>query len=100
MDKQNKFEPQRNSSTVSMNYANLEQVVAWYHAAAADYPMKATWIQAINSGFYATWPLLTAKAVKKHFPSMNLLVENVKIIQCPGLFIMVIGFKWLYLHDK
>jgi hypothetical protein len=46
---------------------NLEQVVAWYHA-AAGYPTKATWLKAIEAGFYATWPLLTAKAVKKHFP--------------------------------
>jgi hypothetical protein len=46
---------------------NLEQVVAWYHA-AAGYPTKTTWIKAIEAGFYATWPLLTAKAVKKHYP--------------------------------
>jgi hypothetical protein len=46
---------------------NLEQVVAWYHA-AAGYPTKATWLKAIEAGFYATWPLLTMKAVQKHFP--------------------------------
>jgi hypothetical protein len=46
---------------------NTEQVVAWYHA-AAGYPTKATWLKAIDAGFYATWPLLTSKAVKKHFP--------------------------------
>jgi hypothetical protein len=46
---------------------NLEQVVAWYHA-AAGYPTKATWLKAIEAGFYTSWPLLTAKAVKKHFP--------------------------------
>jgi hypothetical protein len=46
---------------------NLEQVIAWYHA-AAGYPTKTTWIKAIEAGFYATWPLLTVKAVKKHYP--------------------------------
>jgi predicted aspartyl protease len=46
---------------------NTEQVVAWYHA-AAGYPTKATWLKAIEAGFYATWPMLTAKAVRKHFP--------------------------------
>jgi hypothetical protein len=46
---------------------NLDQVVAWYHA-AAGYPTKPTWIKAIEAGFYTTWPLLTAKAVRKHFP--------------------------------
>jgi hypothetical protein len=43
---------------------NLEQVIAWYHT-ATDYPTKPT---AIEAGFYASWPLLTAKAVRKHFP--------------------------------
>jgi hypothetical protein len=42
---------------------NQEQVVAWYHV-AAGYPTKPTWLKAIEAGFYATWPLLTAKAVK------------------------------------
>ncbi len=46
---------------------NLEQVVAWYHA-AAGYPTKATWLKAIEAGFYTSWPLLTTKAVKRHFP--------------------------------
>lgn len=49
---------------------NLEQVVAWYHA-ATGYPTKITWLAAINAGFFATWPLLTAKAVRKHFPESD-----------------------------
>jgi hypothetical protein len=49
---------------------NTEQVVAWYHA-AAGYPTKASWIKAIDAGFYATWPLLTSKAVQKHFPESD-----------------------------
>jgi hypothetical protein len=44
---------------------NTEQVVAWYHA-AVGYPTKATWLKAVDAGFYATWTLLTAKAVRKH----------------------------------
>ena len=46
---------------------NTEQVIAWYHA-AAGYPTESTWLKAIEKGFYATWPLLTTKAVKHHFP--------------------------------
>ena len=46
---------------------NQEQVVSWYHA-AAGYPTKSTWLKAIESGFFATWPLLTTKAVRRHFP--------------------------------
>ena len=49
---------------------NTEQVIAWYHA-AAGYPTKATWIKAIEAGNYATWPLLTTKAVKKYFPEAD-----------------------------
>ena len=49
---------------------NLEQVIAWYHA-AAGYPTKTTWLKAIEAGFFATWPMLTAKAVKKHFPESD-----------------------------
>jgi hypothetical protein len=34
---------------------------------AVGYPTKATWIKVIDAGFLATWPLLTSKAVRKHF---------------------------------
>ena len=46
---------------------NLEQIIWWHHA-AAEYPTKTTWLKAIEAGFYATWPMLTSKAVKKHYP--------------------------------
>ena len=66
MSKRDKFHPDEFVNSV-YELPNTEQVVAWYHA-AAGYPTKATWLKAINAGFYATWPLLTAKAVRKHFP--------------------------------
>ena len=46
---------------------NTEQVIRWYHA-AAGYPTKDTWLKAIKAGFFATWPMLTVKAVRKHYP--------------------------------
>jgi hypothetical protein len=49
---------------------NTKQIIAWYHA-AAGYPTKPTWLKAIEAGFLATWPLLTTKAVKKHFAGFN-----------------------------
>eukprot|EP00956_Cyclotella_meneghiniana_P043212 scaffold258103_cov212-Cyclotella_meneghiniana.AAC.1 len=49
---------------------NTEQVIAWYHA-AAGYPTKATWIKAIDAGFFATWPMLTSKSVRKHYPESD-----------------------------
>ena len=60
--------------TSAMEFSNsvyelpsTEKMVRWYHA-SAGYPLKATWLKAIKMGFYATWPMLTVKAVNKHFP--------------------------------
>lgn len=59
-------------------------VVAWYHAAAGN-PTKATWLKAIGKGFYATWALLTAKSVRKHFPETEETpkghMKRVKLLQ-------------------
>ena len=66
MNKRGEFDTTEFSNSV-YELPNTEQVIAWYHA-AAGYPTKATWIKAIDAGFYATWPMLTSKAVRKHFP--------------------------------
>ena len=39
-----------------------------YLHAAAFSPVPATWIKAIQKGFFMSWPGLTAKAVAKHLP--------------------------------
>ena len=41
--------------------------IAFLHA-AAGYPVLSTWIQAIEKGFYATWPGLTVQAVRRYLP--------------------------------
>jgi hypothetical protein len=69
MEKRGQFDPIEFVNSV-YELPNLEQVIAWYHA-AAGYPTKTTWIKAIEAGFYATWPLLTVKAVKKHYPETD-----------------------------
>ena len=43
------------------------EIVRFLHA-AAGFPTKATWLNAIQKGYFASWPGLTAKAVEKHFP--------------------------------
>ena len=43
------------------------KVVQYLHA-CAGFPAKETWPKAIKGGNYATWPKLTAEAVRKHFP--------------------------------
>jgi hypothetical protein len=49
---------------------STSQVIKYLHA-SAGYPMKATWLKAIDSGSFLTWPHLTAKAVQKHFPQSD-----------------------------
>jgi len=47
---------------------STEQTVKYLHA-AAGFPTKQVWLDAINRGTYASWPGLTAKSVRKHFPT-------------------------------
>ena len=42
-----------------------------YLHACAGFPTKPTWLKAINGGNYATWPHLSAEAVRKHFPESD-----------------------------
>jgi hypothetical protein len=49
---------------------SVNQMIKYLHA-AAGYPVKDTWVKAINAGNYITWPGLTATAVRKHFPESD-----------------------------
>ena len=44
-----------------------QTALLWYHA-AAGWPEKDTFIDAIRKGNYATWPGLTAKMMSRHYP--------------------------------
>lgn len=46
---------------------STERVIRYLHA-ACGFPTKPTWLQAIQSNFYPTWPMLNAKNVNKYFP--------------------------------
>ena len=52
------------------NLPSIFQIIKYHHA-AAGYPVKDTWIKAINAGNYTTWPGLTSEAVRKHFPESD-----------------------------
>jgi len=43
------------------------ELVRYFHA-AAGFPTKPTWLNAIKKGFYTSWPGLTDKIVQKYFP--------------------------------
>ena len=46
---------------------SISQTIRYLHA-AAGFPVKETWIKAINHGNYSTWPGVNAKDVNRHFP--------------------------------
>ena len=48
----------------------LPQLIQYLHGAAGFIP-KLSWIDAINAGFYATWPGLTADCVQRFLPNKN-----------------------------
>ena len=46
-------------------YKKKKDIVTYLHRAAFS-PVKSTWIQAIQAGFFTTWPGLTPALVDKH----------------------------------
>jgi hypothetical protein len=69
---------------------NLVDHVKFLHA-ACGYPVPSTWIRAIESGHFATWPGLTADLVRKHLPKamataqghMHQQRQNIRTTQPP-----------------
>lgn len=60
----------KNSDLAAIVYSLpfIPQVIKYLHA-AASFPTKAAWIEAIKAGHYTSWPGLTVERVQKHFPS-------------------------------
>ena len=46
---------------------STEQAIRWMHA-VCGYPVKLTWIKAINAGNFIGWPLLTEASMRKYYP--------------------------------
>lgn len=53
---------------------SMPQTIRYLHA-AAGFPTKDSWINAIKNGHYSTWPGITVESVNRHFPE---LVETQK----------------------
>jgi hypothetical protein len=74
---------------------STERVIRYLHA-AAGFPTKSTWLQAIKAGFCATWPMLTTKNVTKHFPEseetqkghMKQIRSGIRKTNCKVRFVM------------
>jgi len=64
---------------------STEQAIKWMHA-VCGYPVKSTWLAAIDAGNFIGWPLLTVRNVKKYYPEttatpkghMNQTRQNVR----------------------
>ncbi|KAL7482248.1 hypothetical protein ACHAW6_007927 [Cyclotella cf. meneghiniana] len=49
------------------NLPSTEQAIKWMHA-VCSYPVKSTWLKAVQAGNFIGWPLLTAKNIQKYYP--------------------------------
>eukprot|EP00804_Cyclotella_cryptica_P007549 CCRYP_010638-RA/>CCRYP_010638-RA protein AED:0.05 eAED:0.05 QI:0/0/0/1/1/1/3/0/1237 len=70
------WQPQRPSKKArqTLRHANsvydlpsTEQAIRWMHA-VCGYPVKSTWLKAVQAGNFIGWPLLTSRNVQKYFP--------------------------------
>ena len=57
-----------NFSAHSVHKMTAQKDLVQYLQHAAFPPVPSTWIAAIDNGFFATWPGLTADLVRKHLP--------------------------------
>ena len=46
---------------------STKEAIKWMHA-VCGYPVKSTWLKAVNAGNYIGWPLLTKRNVNKYYP--------------------------------
>eukprot|EP00804_Cyclotella_cryptica_P002761 CCRYP_009625-RA/>CCRYP_009625-RA protein AED:0.25 eAED:0.25 QI:0/0/0/1/0/0/4/0/596 len=46
---------------------STEQAIRWMHA-VCGYPVKSTWLKALQAGNFIGWPLLTSRNIQKYFP--------------------------------
>ena len=49
---------------------SIPHTIGYLHA-AAGFPVKETWLDAVKAGNYVTWPGLTTTGVRKHFPDSD-----------------------------
>jgi hypothetical protein len=63
---------------------SIPQTITYIHA-AAGFPVKETWMDAIKAGNFISWPSLTTSAVQKHFPDSNETQKGHMKKQCQGV---------------
>jgi hypothetical protein len=62
------LDPQHQTENLSalFDLPSTRQTMAWYHA-AAGFPTKETFIDAVRASNYSTWPGLTIGMINRHF---------------------------------
>jgi hypothetical protein len=63
---------------------SIPQTTTYLHA-AAGFPIKEIWMDAIKAGNFITWPSLTTLAVRRHFPDSNKTQKGQMKIQRQGV---------------
>ena len=63
---------------------SIPQTITYLHA-AAGFPVKETWLNAIKAGNLISWSSLTTTAVQKHFPDSNETQKGHMKKQCKGV---------------
>jgi hypothetical protein len=49
---------------------STEQTIKWMHA-VCGYPVKLTWLKAIEAHNYIGWPMLTERSINKYYPETS-----------------------------
>ena len=67
------LKPQSNAThreVRTLDLPNTPALIAYHHA-TAGYPVKQTWLDAIQRGAYKTWPGVTYKLIARHCPDSD-----------------------------
>jgi hypothetical protein len=64
------FIPGVDEANAIFDLPNSRQTLQYFHA-AAGFPTKETFLEAVRAGNFATWPGLTTTLIAKHFPDSD-----------------------------
>jgi hypothetical protein len=67
LDQKEKHEPQNETVNNVYSIPSMKEAIRYLHA-AAGFPVKDTWLEAIRAGNFITWLGVSIKTVSPHFP--------------------------------
>ncbi len=81
MEQRRQWQPQQpsrkakkalNEANSRNNLPSTEQAIKWMHA-VCGYPVKSTWLKAVEERNYIGWPMLNTRNIKKYYPETTKL---------------------------